>query len=287
MNGLVIVDKPEGLTSADVVRDAKRLLRTKTGHLGTLDPFASGVLPLCVGEGTKIAQFLNEADKDYSGLIRLGDETETGDPTGTVSRSQPVPKFDDSRLRQIALQFVGEIQQVPPMYSAIKQAGTPLYKLARRGIEVERQPRRVTIHAFDLRAHDDRTLAFSVSCSKGTYIRVLAAEVAAALGTVGHLTSLRRTRFGRFTEEESVSLEALAAGHVAVIGLADALRDLRQVRLQPAEVSRARSGFLPVLETVPAGHPGEMLKLVDGDGDLVAVIECDDRSVWRYARVFS
>jgi tRNA pseudouridine55 synthase len=287
MNGLVIVDKPEGVTSADVVRTAKRLLAVKTGHLGTLDPFASGVLPLCVGDGTKIAQFLNEADKEYTGLIRLGEETDTGDPTGSVSRTQPVPRLDESRLLRAAAELTGEIEQIPPMYSAIKQSGTPLYKLARRGIEVDRHPRRVTIHAFELRRDDEKTLAFSVSCSKGTYIRVLAAEVAARLGTVGHLAALRRTKFGRFTEAQSVSLQDVAAGHAKIIGLAEALRDLRQIRLRPSEVLRARSGFLPLLESVPPGRPGEILKLVDDSGDLVAVIECNDRVAWRYARVFS
>lgn len=287
MNGLLIVDKPVGLTSADVVRCAKRLLRQKTGHLGTLDPFASGVLPLCVGEGTKIAQFLNAADKSYSGLIQLGDETDTGDPTGKVVKSSPVPELEESRLRETALRFTGDIDQVPPMYSALKRNGTPLYKLARRGIEVAREPRSVKIESFELAPRDKRTVSFTVSCSKGTYVRVLAADVAAALGTVGHLTSLRRTRFGRFTEAQSVSLEALEAGEAKPIGMTEALHDLRQVDLGAAEVSRARSGFVPLLESLPAGSPEEMMKLVDGSGELIAVIVCASDRSWRYARVFS
>lgn len=287
MNGLLIVDKPEGLTSADVVRRAKRLLRSKTGHLGTLDPFATGVLPLCVGDGTKIVQFLNQADKGYRGLIRLGDETDTGDPTGQVVRSSPVPGLDDALLGETARRFTGQIEQVPPMYSALKQNGMPLYKLARRGIEVERQSRRVTIESFELERRDERTLAFAVSCSKGTYVRVLAADVSAALGTVGHLTSLRRTRFGHFTEEQAVQLEALERGPAHLIGLTEALHDLRQVDLRPPEVLRAKSGFLPLLESLPAGSPGDALKLVDGSGDLVAVVQCEPSGSWRYARVFS
>lgn len=287
MNGLVIVDKPEGLTSADVVRNAKRLLRVKTGHLGTLDPFASGILPLCVGDGTKIAQFLNEADKSYTGLIRLGEETDTGDPTGTVVRSEPVPDLDDGRLQRTAACFVGEIEQVPPMYSAIKQSGTRLYKLARRGIEVERQPRRVRIDSFELKRHDETTLAFRVSCSKGTYVRVLAADVAAALGTLGHLVSLRRTRFGRFTEEDAIRLDALDHDRLRVIGMSEALAEMRQLELGVAESARARSGFVPLLESVPAGSPGDLMKLVDASGALVAVIACGSRGRWRYVRVFS
>ena len=287
MNGLLIVDKPEGLSSADVVRSAKRLLHTKTGHLGTLDPFATGVLPLCLGDGTKIAQFLNEADKSYTGLIRLGIETDTGDPTGAVVRTEPIPAIDAAQLKQVANRFCGEVEQVPPMYSAIKRNGTPLYKLARRGIEVARQPRRVEIQSFELRQHGEDSLAFAVSCSKGTYVRVLAADVAAALGSVGHLTSLRRTRFGRFTEQQAISLEALAAGRVEIIGLAEALHELRQFELAPPEVSRARTGFVPLLGSLPGGRPDEAVKLVDGSGALVAMIVCDAHGLWHYARVFS
>jgi tRNA pseudouridine55 synthase len=287
MNGLLIVDKPVGLSSADVVRTAKRLLRRKTGHLGTLDPFASGVLPLCIGDGTKIAQFLNESDKSYEGLIRLGSETDTGDPTGTVVASADVPVLTQSTLDEVAARFSGEIEQVPPMYSAIKRAGTPLYKLARQGIEVDRHPRRVRIESFRLRLHDDSTLAFEVTCSKGTYVRVLAGDVAAALGTVGHLVCLRRTRFGRFTQRDAVSLERLEAGDIKLISLTEALSDVRGHELAAADVQRARSGFVPLLKSLPRGHLHDVMRLVDAKGELIAVVVCDDRGAWRYARVFS
>ena len=160
MNGLLIVDKPEGLTSADVVRAAKRVLHTKTGHLGTLDPFASGVLPLCLGEGTKIAQFLNQSDKSYEGLIRLGSETDSGDPTGTTIATAAVPPLAAETLDQLASRFVGASTQIPPMYSAIKRNGTPLYKLARKGVEVERKPRKVEIEHLELEARDENTIGF-------------------------------------------------------------------------------------------------------------------------------
>lgn len=287
MNGLVIVDKPVGLTSADVVRKAKRVLQSKTGHLGTLDPFASGILPLCVGDGTKIAQFLNEADKSYVGLIRLGSETDTGDPTGTVVTSAAVPALDDEALERVTSRFAGEIDQVPPMYSAIKRAGTPLYKLARQGIEVDRTPRRVRIESFSLRSQDAATLAFEVACSKGTYIRVLASDVAAALGTVGHLVSLRRTRFGRFHEGDAVSLERLEAGEYKLIEPTEALRDLRAHKLESSDVQRARSGFMPLLKSLPDGNPDEAMRLVDRQDALVAVVTWDNNGSWRYARVFS
>jgi tRNA pseudouridine55 synthase len=173
------------------------------------------------------------------------------------------------------------------MYSAIKRAGTPLYKLARQGIEVDRTPRRVRIESFCLRLHDAVTLAFEVACSKGTYIRVLARDVAAALGTVGHLTSLRRTRFGRFDEGDAVSLERLEAGEHKVIELTEALRELRAHKLESGDVHRARSGFVPLLRDLPAGNADEAMRLIDRDDKLIAVVTCDRAGVWRYARVFS
>jgi tRNA pseudouridine55 synthase len=287
MNGLLIVDKPEGLTSADVVRYAKRLLRVKTGHLGTLDPFASGVLPLCVGDGTKIAQFLNEADKEYQGVINLGAATDTGDVSGTVLEEIPVPSLTDADMARAAAAFTGELEQVPPMYSAIKRQGTPLYKLARQGIEVERQPRRVSIRRLNLEIRDERHIDFVVACSKGTYIRVLAADIAISLGTAGHLGSLRRTRFGRFDLTNAISLEQLAAEAPPVIGLSQALGHLREVRLNATDAGLARRGFVPLLRSYPHDESDEHLKLIDETGQLAAVVTHSRGGPWRYARVFN
>jgi tRNA pseudouridine55 synthase len=286
MNGLIIVDKPEGLTSAEVVRRAKRLLRVKTGHLGTLDPFASGILPLCVGDGTKIAQFLNEADKAYEGVIQLGTETDTGDPTGTVVSSVAVPSLSVTDLEQASARFTGEYEQTPPMFSAIKRGGTPLYKLARQGIEVERQPRGVVIENLTLALRDAQSLGFRVSCSKGTYIRVLANDIATFLGTKGYLASLRRTRFGRFNVSHAISLEQLSEEAVKVITLTEALGHLRELRLSDAAAQRARAGFVPLLQTLPSGRSREAIKLVDEAGRLTAVVVGDEKGSWRYARVF-
>lgn len=287
MDGLLIVDKPEGMTSADVVRVVKGRLRCKTGHLGTLDPFASGVLPLCLGEGTKIAQFLNAAEKEYTGTIRLGSQTDTGDPTGTVTATAPVPQPDPAALGRSAEQFHGELLQVPPMYSAIKQHGTPLYKLARRGIAVEREARRVRIEALQLTSAEAGTIMFSVTCSKGTYIRVLAEEIAASLGSVGHLGTLRRTRFGRFRVEDAVSLEAVERGPVPLIGLRDALDGLREVSISAAAAQRARQGYEPMLGSIALGAENEAVKLVGPAGELAAVIIMEGPTGWRFARVFA
>jgi tRNA pseudouridine(55) synthase len=287
MNGLLLVDKPAGVTSADVVRVVKRRWRVKTGHLGTLDPFASGLLPICVGEGTKIAQFLNGADKAYVGEIRLGTRTDTGDPTGTVVETAPAYPIAVQDLERVRRRFVGELRQTPPMYSALKRRGTPLYALARRGIEVERAPRCVHIHDLALILTEPTVLAFSVSCSKGTYVRVLAEDLAAALGTVGHLQSLRRTRFGPFRVEEAVRLECWPAEGPTLVGLRDALDGLREFRVNAGVADLLRRGQGPPLDELDGGSPGETAKVVDAAGALVAVIVTGTTGRWRFARVFA
>jgi len=287
VDGLLIIDKPEGMTSAEVVRVVKRRVRSKTGHLGTLDPFASGVLPLCLGEGTKIAQFLNAADKEYTGTIRVGSRTDTGDPTGTVIATAPVPALDAAGLARCAEQFRGELMQTPPMYSAIKQQGTPLYKLARRGVEVVREARRVRIDGLELSSNDSGTISFSVACSKGTYIRVLAEEIAVSLGTVGHLAALRRTRFGHFRVTDAHALAALDGEPLLpLIGLRDALQGLREISLSAAAAQRARQGYQPMLGAIAPGTENEAVKLVGPVGELAAVIVME-ASGWRFARVFA
>ena len=198
MNGLLLIDKPAGLTSAEVVRRVKRRVRVKVGHLGTLDPFATGLLPLCLGEATKIAQFLNTADKRYEGVIQLGWATDTGDCTGRQTASAAVSDRAAADLDAVARRFTGEILQKPPMYSAIKRDGVPLYRFARQGLEVERTPRPVRIAHLGLESVGSGRLRFVLACSKGTYVRVLAEEIGAALGTAAHLDALRRTSFGSF-----------------------------------------------------------------------------------------
>jgi len=285
MDGLLIVDKPQGMTSADVVRVVKRRLHCKTGHLGTLDPFASGVLPLCLGEGTKVAQFLNTADKAYTGTIRLGRGTDTGDLTGTVTEMAPLPEVSAGQLEQVAAQFLGERLQTPPMYSAIKRGGMPLYKLARQGIEVERAPRRVRIDRLELCLQAAGAIGFSVACSKGTYIRVLAQEVAGMLQSVGHLEVLRRTRFGSFSIEEATTLEAWEHGAGTILGVRESLRDLREIQLDALAAARVHRGDTLLLTALPPGQPNEIAKLLGPGGDVVAVVAMAPRS-WRFARVF-
>ncbi len=286
MDGLLLIDKPEGITSAEVVRVVKRQLRCKTGHLGTLDPFASGVLPVCLGEGTKIAQFLNTADKEYTGRIRLGSETDSGDLTGTVTRTAAVPVFGSVELAAVARHFLGDMLQVPPMHSAIKREGVPLYRLARAGIEVERQPRRVCIDSLELDAEAPDVIAFRVACSKGTYVRVLAQDIAGALGSVGHLETLRRVRFGTFHIADAISLHAVGQALTRLIGLREALHHMREIKLDAQAAQRARQGYAPLLRSIPRGAHDEAVKLVDPTGALASVILMDAVGQWRFARVF-
>ncbi len=210
MDGIVLLDKPVGMTSNAALQTVKRLFRArKAGHTGSLDPLASGLLPLCLGEATKISPFLLEADKRYRFTVRLGERTTTGDAQGEVVERKPVPPLEREAVERVLARFRGEIEQVPPMHSAIKHQGQPLYKLAFQGVEVERKPRRVVIRRLELLRLEGEALELDVVCSKGTYIRTLAEDIGAALGTCGHVSALRRTAVGPFTDEQAVALETL------------------------------------------------------------------------------
>lgn len=214
VDGLLLLNKPAGLTSNQALQKVKRLLKAKkAGHTGSLDPAATGMLPLCFGEATKISAFLLGADKSYRVTARLGEATNTGDADGEVTATALVPALSQADWERLLAGFVGEIEQVPPMYSALKKEGRRLYELARRGEEVERSPRRIRIHELRLlEARGDR-LVFRVHCSKGTYVRTLVEDLAKAAGTVGHTWALHRESVGAFRGEDMVDFaqaEALA-----------------------------------------------------------------------------
>ncbi|MDR3212402.1 MAG: tRNA pseudouridine(55) synthase TruB [Azoarcus sp.] len=211
IDGVLLLDKPTGMTSNAALQTARRLLNArKAGHTGTLDPLASGLLPLTFGEATKFSQMLLDADKVYEAGVRLGIATDSGDAEGKVLATKPVA-VDEAELRQTLARFTGEIEQIPPMYSALKRDGKPLYEYARAGIEIERAPRRVTISELTLLSFGDERLDIRVACSKGAYIRSLAIDIGAALGCGAHLDSLRRIRTGAFDLASSVTLETLEA----------------------------------------------------------------------------
>lgn len=284
MNGILLVDKPTGFTSADVVRSVKHAARVKVGHLGTLDPFASGLLPLCLGEATKIAQFLNTAGKTYEGTIQLGQATDTGDCTGTVTGTAAFQTPDPATLSSVAQRFVGTSEQVPPMYSALKRDGVPLYQLARRGIEVERASRPIHIDALHLESAADGQLGFNVSCSKGTYVRVLAEDIGKSLGTVAHLKTLRRTRFGSFDLSRAVDLKHWDPTSCDLVSVRQALAHLPSVAVDDAGVTATLRGQGWWLAKTLAGVQHPEVLLVDAADNVVAVVE-QRNGRWQFGRV--
>ncbi len=210
MNGLFLIDKPTDMTSFGVVARLRRLTGCKCGHSGTLDPMATGLLPVLVGKGTKLCELLTAGDKAYVGTLRFGLATDTGDITGQVVAQQP-STVTARQIQELLPRFTGPITQVPPAYSAIKVNGVPLYRHARAGREVEIPSRQVTIYRLELLSFDEQAqeAVLAVECSKGTYIRTLFADLAMAAGTVGTMTALRRTKAGRFCLEDAIPLEAL------------------------------------------------------------------------------
>jgi tRNA pseudouridine55 synthase len=211
VDGVLLFDKPIGLTSNDALQKVRRLFSAaKGGHTGTLDPLATGLLPLCFGEATKFSADLFDADKTYEAVLKLGVTTDSGDAEGQVTATAAV-NVEKAQILEILPRFMGDILQVPPMHSALKRDGRPLYELARQGIEVERQARAVTIHGIELLDFAGDTVSLRVACSKGTYIRVLAADIGAALGCGAHLSALRRTRVADLTLATAVTLADLQA----------------------------------------------------------------------------
>lgn len=216
VHGVLLLDKPAGLSSNDALIRAKRMLNApKAGHTGTLDPFATGLLPLCFGEATKFSQDLLESDKTYEAVVHLGIKTDTGDTEGQVIGEHAV-EVGAEQIEAVLAQYRGDIRQVPPMHSALKRDGKPLYEYARAGITLEREAREVTIHHLEMLVYQAPMLTIRVTCSKGTYIRVLGEDIGEALGCCAHLNALRRTGVGPLTLEGAVTLEQLeAAGEVA------------------------------------------------------------------------
>lgn len=240
VSGVLLLDKPSGISSHSALAQAKRLFMSskfdskKAGHTGTLDPMATGILPICFGDATKFSSFGLDADKGYTAIIKLGEKTDTGDKEGQIIAQKDVPVFEQSELDKLAVSLMGEQMQTPPMYSALKKDGKKLYEYARDGIEIERQPRPIVIHHLALNKLSNDKIALDVICSKGTYVRVLGETVAERLGTVGHLTALHRTSTGGFD----------VAGAISLDDLADLSLDERLGRLLPIDVML---GHLPML----------------------------------------
>jgi tRNA pseudouridine55 synthase len=281
-DGILIIDKPSGLTSHAVVQRVRRATKTRqAGHAGTLDPMATGVLVVCLGQATRVSEYLLGHDKTYRATIRLGVETNTYDADGEVVATNEV-KVDRAGVERALTQFAGEIQQVPPMYSALKREGQKLYELARQGIEIERAARSVIVYSIELRGYQAPDVVIDVRCSAGTYIRSIAHDLGAALGTGGHLIDLRRTAAGPFTIEQAVSVEsfeaaaredrwppllhpideALSDWPLAVIGEPDRLRALNGAPIFSLKLTGARC------------------RAHDEQGNLIALLVFDQKKHW-------
>ena len=210
VNGILLLDKPKGDSSNRALQKIKRLFNAKkAGHTGTLDPLASGLLPVCFGEATKVAQYLLDSDKRYLSEFIFGSSTTTGDVEGEISENKSWSNIDEADVVRRMFDMTGELRQIPPMYSAIKSGGKRLYDLARKGLTIEREARKINIRKFDLLSYQAPICSIDVTCSKGTYIRVLAEDLAVALGTVGHVASLRRTQSGAFHVKDAYTINAL------------------------------------------------------------------------------
>jgi len=291
-NGLLVVNKPAGMTSHDVVNCVRRIAQTRrVGHTGTLDPMATGVLVLVLGPATRLARFVSGCDKAYRAEVCLGSTTTTYDAEGVITSQAPVD-VSTVALDAALAQFRGSVQQVPPMYSAIKIQGKKLYELARQGQEVARQPRAVTIHQLMLRAWDSPTLTLDIVCSPGTYIRSLAHDLGQVLGCGAHLTALTRTAVGAFTLAQSHTLLALAQPGALKMALQPphtALNTMPAITLTPDQEKAARHGQTQALEIV-AQPPWVQAR--DADGQLVAILIPVERafsekgSAWRPKLVF-
>jgi tRNA pseudouridine55 synthase len=293
MNAILLIDKPPGISSAEVVRRVKsRVKPARVGHLGTLDPFATGLLPIMIGEATKLAPFIDGGDKEYAGVIALGVETDTLDRDGAEVRRAEVPTISAEQLAQVTAQFTGSIEQVPPVYSAIKRAGVPLYRLARRGEEVAPPEKRtVEIKRLHLTYEAPDAIRFVATCSPGTYARALARDIGIALGTVAHLDELRRTRNGTFSIADTTTLiEVLAAldsgAPPRAISLRDALIGLPELIVDAAAEKRLRNGDSRALDSqVPANGP--LFKVLSHSGELIAVARATSRVTAIVERIFN
>lgn len=245
MNIVINLDKDYGISSHDAVSSAKKLFKArKAGHAGTLDPIATGVLLICLNEATKITPFLSDLDKEYIMTAKLGESTDTYDSEGKVIKKFQISnfRFQIEEIEEIIQKFIGEIEQVPPMYSAIKVSGKPLYRLARKGIEIERKPRKVKIRSIEILGFESPFLKLKISCSKGTYMRSLCNDIGEALGIGAHMVELSRTRIGQFCIEKSAKISELPHKNEALYTVDFALSHLPEIMLDGNNLRKARSG---------------------------------------------
>ncbi len=283
VQGILLLDKPLGETSNSALQQVKRLFQArKAGHTGSLDPLADGLLPICFGSATKISAFLLDADKRYWVRVKLGETTSTADAEGEILEQRPVTGVDEAGVRQVLERFRGRIQQIPPMYSALKHKGERLYKLAREGVEVEREPRTVTIHELELTRFEPPEMELQVRCTKGTYVRTLAEDIGEALGCGAHVIGLRRTGVGPYADQGLVTMgrlqsvweaDGLAGLDRLLLPVESALADWPEIRLSADSTFYMKQGQ-PVL--VPNAPTEGQVRLYDPNGRFIGVGEILD-----------
>ncbi len=276
MNGIVVIDKPKGVTSHDVVGMMRKRFGTRrVGHTGTLDPMATGVLPVCVGNATRAADMLIESDKRYTAEFILGKTTDTLDIEGTVTGETDVTVTEDE-VRRAVSQFVGEISQIPPMYSAIKKDGKKLYELAREGKEIEREARNITVYSIDILRIDLPTVEIDVRCSKGTYIRTLCDDIGKALGCGATMTALRRTATAGFTEDNALTIDELDKQEDKGAVLVPTDKLFEKYRALHLNEKQTRSITNGVQMTWRDGYEGEKVRLYSHEGKFLCVSQIKD-----------
>ena len=285
ISGILLLDKPAGITSNTALQIVKRLFDAcKAGHTGSLDPLATGVLPLCFGEATKFSQFLLDADKRYQATFQLGVITDSGDSDGKALETRPVPEISDAKLENVLEKYRGEISQVPSMFSALKVNGQPLYKFARQGIEIERKSRQVTIHELDVLERQQDKIKVDVHCTKGTYVRTLAEDIGLELGCGAHVVELRRLAAGPYTVDESVSMEELEALaedkaqlDVKLQPVSSVVKDWPQVELTEITASYIRQGQPVQIANAPTeGWVSIFSESDDPDEEFIGIGEVTD-----------
>jgi len=240
LNGILVVNKEAGYTSHDVVAKVKKILGEKVGHTGTLDPNATGVLPLLIGKGTGLAKYLVNHDKTYIATLKLGEKTDTADGEGNVIERQGVKNISKEKVEEVLTSFLGKQEQIPPMYSAIKVNGKKLYEYARKGEKVDLKPRQIEIYNIKLIELNNLEIIFEVSCSKGTYIRSLCENIAEKLGTVGYMKALNRTVVGEFNIEDSVKIDEI--DETKIIGIEEFLKDKEKINLEMGKLELFLNG---------------------------------------------
>lgn len=283
IDGILLLDKPLDITSNGALQRVKRLFcAKKAGHTGSLDPLATGMLPICFGEATKLSQFLLESDKYYQVTATLGVRTATGDAEGEVISTLPCDKITAAQIEQVLPQFTGDIQQVPPMYSALKFQGTPLYKLARQGIEIERQSRPVTIHSLQLQEFNGNTFKIFVHCTKGTYVRTLVDDIGLALGCGAHVSELRRTAVAPYQSDRMYTWDELEeisqtggcqALYDCLLPLDTCVQSYPAVYLNTAAAFYVRTGQPIIAPQLPTSG---LIRLFSDDGEFIGIGEMLD-----------